>query len=516
MTRTETRGYKIILHTIKLYTFKLLLRPLTAALAVLLIAIPLAGCDGEKEENSIANYGSFGADIATTLANSFPYRSPGSAQEKAASVLIAAELQELGYLVWVQEFSYTDNLGVRKNSQNIICNLEGSGFIKLDAEGKDTEERIDDRWNVIGAHYDVPVTGRDYQPAVEPAQTEQTDVEEQEEDEGADASGGQAADPAEQEETTTETGIGAKDDLDTIPWQMEREIPVPVDFSTYDGINSNASGVAAVLTAAKEMLTDQPGYDVEFVLFGAGTDDFAGARAYIKSLSAADMATLEAMYNLEGIYAGDKVYAHAGTNSVLTGNAKDYEMRRKLYEVTDVFYNYRLNSNNNYSLYTNQSALLVNAGKGGSSIFSEWTSRQSDHTPFDQTGIPVVYFESGEYNIKSLDELGVESKNPSFSSTGGKISGTPFDSSSYLETLFKNMAEPSSLEQLYLTPTPQPSESEPAATDETAAVDSEATESTAEADMRDIPRLEQRINNTAFILVKAMQREPSGSRSVSR
>ena len=496
---------------------KMLTKTMIAILAVMLVIIPLFGCSNSVDEgNKIANYGSYGADFATALARSFPFRSPGSEQESGASVLIAAELQKLGYPVQIQEFSYTDSQGVMKNSQNIICQLEGSGFTKLDDEGNTTSELIDERWNLIGAHYDVVVTDKDYQPPTDSGQSEQADEQEQADDEDRNSSGGQAADPDMPEETTDDTEPEAEDDFDTNPWQMEREIPVPIDFSTYDGINNNASGVAAVLIAAQEMLADQPGYDIRFVFFGAGTDDFAGAKAYLDSLSAAEMATLEAMYNLEGIYAGDKVYAHAGINSVSAGNVKDYEMRRKLYEVTDVFYNYRLNTNNGYSLYTNQSSMLVNAGKGGSSVFSEWTFKLSDHTPFDQVGIPVVYIESGEYNINSLAELGIESKNPSFSSTGGKISGTPFDSSGYLEDLFRHMAEPSTLEQLYLSPTPLPDGAESTQTDETVISENEVTEESAAVDMKDLPRLEQRINNTAFILVKAMQREPSGSRLVRR
>ena len=502
---------------IKSNSFKTLIKTLAVILAVIIVMIPLAGCGGEEENvNQIANYGSYGADFATTFAQKYPYRSPGSEQENSASALIAAELQKLGYQIQIQEFYYSDNQGVRKSSQNIICQLEGRGFVKLDDEGNETAELIDDHWNLIGAHYDVVVTGDDYKFNSDSEQAEHSDAQDEAENKDNSFSGGQAAEPVEPEGTTAETETTAQDDFDSNPWQMGREIPVPIDYSTFDGINTNASGVAAVLTAAAEMLTDRPGYDIRFVFFGAGSDDFAGAKAYLDSLSAEEMSTLEAMYNLEGIYAGDKVYAHAGANSVLKGSAKDYEMRRKLYEVTDVFYNYRLNTNNGYSLYTNQSSILINAGKGGSSVFSEWTTKQSDHTPFDQAGIPVVYFESGEYNIKSLEELGIESKNPSFSSTGGKISGTPFDSSGYLEALFSSMAEPSTLEQLYLSPTPQPGNIESVTTDEMSALESETIESSAAVNMKDLPRLEQRINNTAFILVKAMQREPSGSKLIGR
>ncbi|NLB09723.1 MAG: hypothetical protein GX834_01425, partial [Clostridiaceae bacterium] len=265
---------------IKSNSFKTLIKTLAVILAVIIVMIPLAGCGGEEENvNQIANYGSYGADFATTFAQKYPYRSPGSEQENSASALIAAELQKLGYQIQIQEYYYSDNQGVRKSSQNIICQLEGRGFVKLDDEGNETAELIDDHWNLIGAHYDVVVTSDDYQFNSDSEQAKHSDAQDEAEDKDNSFSGGQAAEPVEPEGITAETETTAQDDFDSNPWQMGREIPVPIDYSTFDGINTNASGVAAVLTAAAEMLTDRPGYDIRFVFFRAGSDDFAGAKA---------------------------------------------------------------------------------------------------------------------------------------------------------------------------------------------------------------------------------------------
>ncbi|MGI6090531.1 MAG: M28 family peptidase [Saccharofermentanales bacterium] len=472
-----------------------------------LFAVSVVGCSlGKDKIIRYADYGTAGSDFALELARSYPYRSPGSDQEKAAALMIASAFEELGFQVQIQEFDYRSDSGQIRHSQNIICRLEGSGFIKLDAEGKETSEYLDNKWSIVGAHYDVLVTGPDFRT--------NTDITEQSDEENGESSGGQEAPEEAISTTTTEEDISVEmteEDnlLDKPGWQMEREIPIPVDYRTYDGINNNASGVACVLSVARAMRDDPPGFDTVFVLFGAGTDNQAGAKTYLSSLDSEERATLEAMYNVEAIFAGDKVYAHAGTNSVRTGNQKDYHMRRKLYEATDVFYHYRLNTNNGYSLYTNQSTLRVNAGLGGISIFSEWTSKVSDHTPFDLSNIPVVYFESGEYNINDLAEVGLESRNPSFSSTEGRISGTPFDSSIYLTALFMDMAQSEARDDLFLTPSPQPFQTPSENGNSTINADNSDTASTAVA-MRDLPRLEQRINNTAFIIVKAMQREPAG------
>ncbi len=495
-------------------------RKLSFLLIAVLILFSFNACSqqGVKKEK-YANYGSSGSEIALELAHSYPYRSPGSLQERAAAEFLAGKLQELGYFVVLQEFGYTDSAGIYKRSQNIVCQLDGTGFIKLSEEGEDTKLSIDRRWNLIGAHYDVAVTGPDYLPASEEKKEESEEIAAEEVDfEAEEELEDKEGEPSAEDEPDSEIDAGLDldqelpsdlADLDKSSWQIKQEIKQPLDFGDFDGIHNNASGVASVITAAQIMQEDKPGYDIRFVLFGAGSDNHAGARAYLANLPAEDRLSFEAMYNVEGIYAGDKVYAHAGTNSVLTGNKKNYEFRRKLYEVTDVFYKYQLNTNNGYSLYTNQSGLRVNAGKGGSSIFSEWTSKSSDHTPFDLEGIPVVFIESGEYNIKNLDELGIESKNPSFSSTEGRISGTAFDSSSYLEALFMDMAKISEMDYLFLSPTVGP----------TAAQKDDISASQEEEEvieMKDLPRLEQRINNTAFLLVKAMQREPAGTKLIRR
>ena len=408
----------------------------------------------------------------------------------------------------VQEFSYTDSAGVTKQSQNIICRLDGIGFIKLDEDGKETSEIVREKWVVIGAHYDVPVTGPDY--TVSEAPPAENGVVE-----SPYSSSGQTANveitEAVEETAEDEDGLeeNVVDDLDNSPWQMEKKMPIPVSYRTYDGINNNASGVGCVISIAKEMLSDLPGYDTTFVFFGAGADNYAGARAYLENLSPLEHSKLEAMYNIEAIFAGDKVYAHAGTNSVKIGNQKDYHLRRKLYEATDVFYKYRLNTNNAYSLYTNQSGLKVDAGKGGTSIFSEWTAKASDHTPFDLAGIPVVYFESAEYNINDITELGIESRNPNFSSTGGKISSTPFDSSAYLTALFKSMAESNARSDFFLTPSPSPTNTDPPLAEHTDNEGNNVTSTTA-IPMKELPRLEKRINSTAFIIIKSLQRGPAG------
>ncbi len=267
------------------------------------------------------------------------------------------------------------------------------------------------------------------------------------------------------------------------------------DFKWPEGIHNNASGVAAVLTAARVMRLEAPGYDVIFVFFGAGTDEYQGARHYMASLSSEERKQVEVMVNIGPIYAGDKVYAHAGQNSVRGGEYKDYQKRRKLYQVTDIFFDNQMNTKNRYAIYTNQASFLVPTDTGETAVFREWTTKLSDHTPFDRAGIPIVFFESGEYRVKSVDEVMIESRNPYFQETGGLISKTRFDRIDLLENLFREMDEQQARQTI---PIIDGGEEEPLETEEG---DEGETQ-------KIVPRLTLRINNTAFVLVQLARKGP--------
>lgn len=423
--------------------------------ATLLCGVAACSPWGTTPRESIARYGDDGANFARRIAFSYPRRVPYSNEEAKTADLLAETLARMGYEVERQSFTVTRD-GVEHTSQNIIAHLEGHGFRRAEsvdeALAETLPERIDDRLMIVGAHYDTPAV------AVEP-------------------------DAGDDEVAPTE--------------------PAPSDRP--DGIHNNASGVAAVMTAAEQMLQEPPGYDVTFVFFGAGTDDYAGAEAFLKRMSEADKAKVDVMVNVGPIYAGDKVYAHAGQNSIESGDTKDYDLRRKLYQVTDIFFEYQLNTRNRYAIYTNQASFNVD-WHGHSAIFREWTTKTSDHTPFDRAGIPIVFIESGEYRIESEAEVGLESRNPYFQSTGGVISGTSFDRTDRLEELFHNIAEQQARQTL---PTLENRDDKvPTDPARTTSVTGTMSLTTTEVPAHMIERLPQRVNNTAFVLVKLGRKGP--------
>ncbi|MHB8963736.1 MAG: M28 family peptidase [Saccharofermentanales bacterium] len=225
------------------------------------------------------------------------------------------------------------------------------------------------------------------------------------------------------------------------PIKIERSIIIGAHYDTplgtadkekypeYDGIHDNASGVGALLSIAKELRTRKNGYDVVIVFFGAGNSDFLGARTFAAEMSAAEIADTDAMYCLDSIYAGDKLYAHAGLNSLEEG--KKYIRRRKLYELSDVAIE------NTIDLRFNESDLDFDVNSDGTAdVYREVTSVRSDYSVFDLLNIPCVFIESHEYFASAVVDQ-IESKNPYFGGTKGMITGTNFDSTKYLEDILE-------------------------------------------------------------------------------
>ncbi|NLT12019.1 MAG: M28 family peptidase [Clostridiaceae bacterium] len=261
----------------------------------------------------------------------------------------------------------TQNFSVEGlSSQNYIVRIEGEGFMRRETDEKYLPIR---KTVVIGAHYDTP------QPAFfEPA---------------------------------------------------EGEI-----LPHYNGLQNNASGVAALMTFAKQAVNYNYAYDVVLVFFGASSSNYAGSDFFLGSMDQEAFLSLEVMYCIESIYAGDKLYASSGRNSLEPG--KKYEKRRKLYEAYDVVYDNMLNSKNGVDLLYNMSGAYVDVnGDSQVDIYREVTLTPSDHLPFDAKNVPVVFIESYDYNFPVVEQM-KETKNLNLQRTGGFVRGTIQDSSTLL------------------------------------------------------------------------------------
>jgi Zn-dependent M28 family amino/carboxypeptidase len=163
-------------------------------------------------------------------------------------------------------------------------------------------------------------------------------------------------------------------------------VPLVIIGAHYDAVSAgkgsddNASGVAVMLEVAERIAKYKPEYDIAFVAFGAEEVGLRGSAFYANSLSAADKERAICMINFDSLIVGDKLYIHAGANGKTW--ARDEMLRliglRNLpIEIQP-------------GLHPDYPAGLTPDGF-------------SDYTAFNQAGIPVVAFESTNWEIGDLD-----------------------------------------------------------------------------------------------------------------
>lgn len=412
---------------------------------VLIFCFFLTACDQEVDDDSNlpARYGEFGRNIANELAEKFPERFPGSDQEEQAANWLVSELEDLGYEPQIQNFSAIDSDGNGIESQNVIVEIAGMGF-HLDDEDENSESTMTQSDN-----------------------TESKSIE--------------------QDVNKNYIIIGAHYDTPI-------KTNVIQESGDGDGIHNNAAGVASLITLAQQMKDLPPGYTTKLIFFGAGEANFAGSIAYFENMTEEEKSSLEVMYNVDRIYAGDKVYAHSGVNSIISEYEKDYEKRQKLYEMTDVYYNNLLLTNNDFALYTNQNIFSVDSpATGESALFREWTTHIGDHTVFDEAGIPIVFIESFEYDVDSYAELGKETTDSYFANVNGIIDFSNLDSSNYLNTYFE-AAELEETEEVFVDSSESQEDTESGVTQIISLENLKQN--------KNIDRLERRVNNVAFLLLE--------------
>ena len=371
---------------------KIIEKKIAAALMCFVILaepVLLTSCKKSSSSSKPADYGTYGSDIAREIATKFPDRRAYSSGESQTGQYIEEKIKELGYQAEVQTFQ-----GSGGSSANYIVKLEGTGFYCSQEDGSFVLEH---RTAVIGTHYDAALSS-EFTDAGEDYDDEDYDDEDEEED---------------YEEEDTENSEPSY---------------------RFDGISDNASGTACILTALMAYKDYKDvGYDVWFVFFGAGTDDFAGASYFYQSLTADEKASIDVMYDVDSLYAGDKVYASSGFKSLVPN--KKYEMRRKLYQSYDVCFSNTLWTNYGFDLYYNESGIKTDINDDGTEdIFKEIPNTVSDYKIFDDQMIPVVYFESYDYNFTKMNQL-KETKNLSLQDYNGIIRGTPADSMALLDSV---------------------------------------------------------------------------------
>ena len=154
------------------------------------------------------------------------------------------------------------------------------------------------------------------------------------------------------------------------------------------GADDNASGVGVMLEVAQRLAHVKLRYDVVFVAFGAEEVGLKGSAYFAGQMSAADAGRSIAMINFDSLIFGDKLYIHAGSN--MKTWARDAMLR--------LIHRYRLPIGIQPGLY-----LIANPGADPGYAAGFTPDGFSDYTAFNQAGIPVVAFESTNWEIGDLD-----------------------------------------------------------------------------------------------------------------
>jgi len=142
------------------------------------------------------------------------------------------------------------------------------------------------------------------------------------------------------------------------------------------GADDNASGVAVMLELAERIARYKQEYDLVFVAFGAEEAGLHGSFHYVENMSAPDIDRAIAMINFDSLIVGDKLYIHAGSNEKTW--ARDEMLR--LIHLRKLPIEMQPGLNPDYP-----------AG-----FTPDWFS---DYTAFNQAGIPIVAFESTNWEI---------------------------------------------------------------------------------------------------------------------
>ncbi len=357
------------------------LKRISLLVFVLLFSLQLVACRRSSQELSPKDYGDYGAQIARRIAD-LGARPSGSDAERQAADLILDELHQQGWNTEEQQV----NLPSGGSSRNIIVRVPGSGFYQ--------------RLNGPAQAYVAQKEGRD----------------------------------SEQDSSRLSRTLVFLARINTEYGEGGAEAATGMD-----GISDNASGVASLLTAMKEIKKHIYGFDLVFAFVTGGDQDYAGTRVLASSFDEAALNRIDGVIEVRNIYAGAKVYAHAGWNQ-LTGDR--YVMRRKAYEMTDVSIAYGLIDEVGEDLYLNEfSSTVPSPLDGRPVVYREFTLHPSDYRVFDALNVPIVFVEAFDYNAKTVEEM-VENRSQSFSETSGQVAGTRFDRRSILE----NALDPDRLE----------------------------------------------------------------------
>lgn len=216
-----------------------------------------------------------------------------------------------------------------------------------------------------------------------------------------------------------ETGIEGQSQniIATLAGSGEKQIILGAHYDSADsgsGADDNSSGVSVVLELAELLGDETLEFSVVFILFGAEEVGINGSGFYADQMSDEEITNTIVMINLDSLIAGDKQYLYGSPGE--KGRFRDYILSRAEKLKVEI-----VTQEGNDPDYP--------AGTTG-----DW----SDHAPFEDLGIPYLYFESTNWDIGNMD--GYTQVGGDFGSDG-EIWHTEFDNINYINENFPDRIE---------------------------------------------------------------------------
>ncbi|NDV12354.1 aminopeptidase [Crenobacter caeni] len=151
-----------------------------------------------------------------------------------------------------------------------------------------------------------------------------------------------------------------------------------------EGLDDNASGVGMLLELADQLKSVKTKHTIKFVGFGAEELGLLGAKDYVARMTDTERSQLIAMVNMDSLITGDKMYFHAGKNTVAkdakAGHARDRALAiaKKL-------------------------GVAAGTNPGLNKEYPKGTGCCSDQEAFDEAGVPVLAVEATNWEIGDKD-----------------------------------------------------------------------------------------------------------------
>ena len=223
-----------------------------------------------------------------------------------------------------------------------------------------------------------------------------------------------------------------------------------------DGVGDNGSGVALLLGVAEGIAGLTPYYDLDIVFFDCEEVGEDGSYAYVEALE--DPSSIAFMINVDAIAFGDYPNIYGGNQSS-SGNitqleaynlavAKAINLGFNMWDSDDLDGYFALHGTGpeiaENTFYTNPWT-KAHDSPNHNGVYSPTTLDASDHVPFKEAGIPIVYFEAT--NWFSAGDGGHEAYSGYYevydTSIGdhGMFMNTQYDTLTNLNTYFPGRAE---------------------------------------------------------------------------